>query len=113
MAGAVRRGGFPCYLERLSRFSLHDRPSGAPVTLASGSDLALPATHVEELIRTMVKGLRAFQMYLPNNPMYQRAEQSIREAFLPVWSACQQLVLSVVETDLVWEEKTVYHQPRK
>ena len=83
------------------------------MTLASGSDLALPATHVEELIRTMVKGLRAFQMYLPNNPMYQRAEQSIREAFLPVWSACQQLVLSVVETDLVWEEKTVYHQPSK
>jgi HEAT repeat protein len=83
------------------------------VTLPSGSELALPATQVEELIRTLVKGLRAFQMYLPNNPMYQRAEQGIHDAFLPVWSTSQQLVLSVVETDLVWEEQTVYHQPNK
>ena len=83
------------------------------MTLPSGSELALPATQVEELIRTLVKGLRAFQMYLPNNPMYQRAEQGIHDAFLPVWSTSQQLVLSVVETDLVWEEQTVYHQPNK
>jgi HEAT repeat protein len=83
------------------------------VTLPSGSELALPATQVEELIRTLVKGLRAFQMYLPNNPIYQRAEQAIHDAFLPVWSTTQQVVLSVVETDLVWEEQTVYHQPNK
>ena len=83
------------------------------MTLASGSDLALPASYVEELIRTMVKGLRAFQMYLPNNPVYQRSEQAIREAFLPVWSTSQQLVLRVVEVDLVWEDHVVYHQPSK
>jgi hypothetical protein len=83
------------------------------VTLPSGSELALPATQVEELIRTLVKGLRAFQMYLPNNPIYQRAVQGIRDAFLPIWSTTPQLVLSVVETDLVWEEQVVYHQPNK
>jgi hypothetical protein len=52
-------------------------------------------------------------MYLPNNPVYQRAEQGIHDAFLPIWSTTQQLVLSVVETDLVWEEQNVYHQPNK
>jgi hypothetical protein len=83
------------------------------VTLSPGSDLALPVTQVEELVRTMAKGLRAFQMYLPNNPMYQRAEQAIQHAFLPIWSSTQQVGLSVVETDLVWEEQVVYHQPNK
>lgn len=83
------------------------------MTLPPGSDLALPVTQVEELVRTMAKGLRAFQMYLPNNPMYQRAEQALQHAFLPIWSSTQQLGLNVVETDLIWEEHVVYHQPSK
>ena len=81
--------------------------------MPTGAELALPAQQVEELIRTIVKGVRAFQMYLPNNPIYQRAQQAIREAFLPIWSSTQQLTLSIVETDLVWEEQVVYHQPVK
>jgi hypothetical protein len=55
------------------------------VPIPTGAELALPAQQVEELIRTIVKGLRAFQMYLPNNPIYQRAEQGIHDAFLPIW----------------------------
>jgi HEAT repeat protein len=81
--------------------------------MPTGAELALPAQQVEELIRTIVKGLRAFQMYLPNNPIYQRAQQGIHDAFLPIWSSTQQLSLSIVETDLVWEEQVVYHQPVK
>ena len=46
----------------------------------------LPVSHVEELVRNIVKALRAFQMYLPNNPMYQRAEFQLRESFPPVWA---------------------------
>ncbi|HEX7024678.1 MAG TPA: HEAT repeat domain-containing protein [Gemmatimonadales bacterium] len=83
------------------------------MTIPSGSELALPVTQVEELIRTLVKGLRAFQMYLPNNPIYQRAEQAIREAFLPIWSSVQQLLLVVVETDILWGEHPVYQQPSR
>jgi HEAT repeat protein len=81
--------------------------------MPTGAELALPAQQVEELIRTIVKGLRAFQMYLPNNPIYQRAQQGIHDAFLPIWSSTQQLTLSIVETDLIWEEQVVYHQPVK
>jgi HEAT repeat protein len=83
------------------------------MTMPSGAQIALPATQVEELLRTIVKGLRAFQMYLPNNPIYQRAEQAIHEAFLPIWSATPSLTLSVVESDFVWEEQVVYHQPSR
>jgi hypothetical protein len=73
-----------------------------------------PPALVEELLRSLVKGLRAFQMYLPNNPVYQRAVQTVRGAFQPVWaSGVDRLVLQIVETDILWEEQTVYHQPNK
>lgn len=76
--------------------------------------VVLPPSQVEELLRTLVKGLRAFQMYLPNNPIYQRAVHAVRGAFQPVWSGgLDRLVLQIVETDIVWEEQVVYHQPNK
>jgi len=61
----------------------------------------------------MVKALRAFQMYLPNNPIYQRAIQNVRSAFGPIWAATDELVLHVGESDLLWEEHSVYHQINK
>ncbi len=79
----------------------------------SGADLALPAQQVEELVKVIHKGLRAFQMYPPNNPMYQRSQQAIQESFLPIWSSTPHLVLTVTETDLLWEEQVVYHQPNR
>ncbi|MGH7560094.1 MAG: HEAT repeat domain-containing protein [Gemmatimonadales bacterium] len=83
------------------------------MTLPAGSELALPVQQVEELYRTLVKGVWAFQMYLPNNPIYQRSELAIREAFLPIWSSTPALTVTVVETDLVWDERVVYHQAQK
>ena len=73
----------------------------------------LPASQVAELINGLVKALRAFHMYLPNNPIYQRATENLRIAFLPIWNAMDELVLNVVETDFVWEEQVVYHQLNK
>jgi HEAT repeat protein len=83
------------------------------MTMPSGAELALPVAQVEELVRTIAKGLRAFQLYLPNNPIYQRAEQAIRDAFLPIWSSTPTLVLALVETDIHWEGQVVYHQPSR
>jgi hypothetical protein len=84
------------------------------VTDGMPAAVLLPPSQVEELLRTLVKGLRAFQMYLPNNPVYQRAIQNVRGAFVPLWSGgLDRLVLTVAETDVVWEEQVVYHQPSK
>jgi hypothetical protein len=84
------------------------------VTHSLPAAVALPPSQVEELLRTLVKGLRAFQMYLPNNPIYQRATQAVRGAFQPVWvGGLDKLVLQIVETDIIWEEQVVYHQPNK
>ncbi|TFG86497.1 MAG: hypothetical protein E4H17_04095, partial [Gemmatimonadales bacterium] len=78
------------------------------------SAVLLPTEQVEELFRSLMKALRAFQMYLPNNPIYHRAADNIRAAFAPIWASGQdRLVLQVVETDLFWEEQVVYHQPNK
>lgn len=73
----------------------------------------LPASYVEELVRALVKGLRAFQMYLPNNPMYQRAEQTLQDAFPPIWAVLDEVTFLVQEADLIWEEEVVYHQPSR
>jgi hypothetical protein len=52
-------------------------------------------------------------MYLPNNPIHQRATENLRAAFAPIWAVLDELVLTVVETDFVWEEQVVYHQLHK
>ncbi len=84
------------------------------MTAPASSETALqPTGPVEELLRAMVKGLRTFQMYLPNNPMYQRGEAAVKAAFPPVWELTEELVLVVRETDFVWEDQVVYHQPNK
>ena len=82
------------------------------MTAGPQSDL-LPASQVAELITVLGKALRAFHMYLPNNPIYQRATENVRAAFAPVWAVLDELVLNVVETDFVWEDQVVYHQLNK
>ncbi len=73
----------------------------------------LPASQVAELINGLGKALRAYHMYLPNNPVYQRASENLRIAFGPIWGVLDELVLAVAETDFVWEEQVVYHQLNK
>jgi hypothetical protein len=52
-------------------------------------------------------------MYLPNNPIHQRATDNLRAAFASVWEELDELALTVAETDFVWEDQVVYHQPSK
>ena len=73
----------------------------------------LPASLVAELIAMVVKALRAFQIYLPNNPIYQRAIQNVSAAFKPIWATTEELVLKVVETEFLWEDQVVYRQTNK
>lgn len=80
------------------------------MTLVPESTMINPASQVAELVRVVVKGLRATQMYLPNNPVYQRSLASLRSAFGPVWEFTDSLVLAVVESDLIWEQELVYEQ---
>ncbi len=77
------------------------------------SDQAVDSSAVENLVQVLVKGLRAIQLYLPNNPIYQKAVDNVRKAFAPVWEEQTELYLRVTESDLVWEDISVYSQPSK
>jgi hypothetical protein len=83
------------------------------VTAGAPSPVLLLPSQVAELLQTLMKALRAFQMYLPNNPVHQRAAQNVKSAFGPIWSALDELVLAVGETELRWEEEIVYTQLNK
>ncbi|HVX88592.1 MAG TPA: HEAT repeat domain-containing protein [Gemmatimonadales bacterium] len=88
-------------------------PVGPPPEGPDGQPLPMHPQRLEEVFRTFVKALRAIQMYLPNNPIYQRAVDTTRAAFQPVWDEVTEVNISVHETELVWEGQTVYSNATK
>src|SRR5690349_4345887 len=64
-------------------------------------------------MQVVSKGIRATQLYLPNNPVYQRAVDNIRAAFRQIWQATDDLVFDVGETELRWEDNVVYSQDQR
>lgn len=68
---------------------------------------------VEDLMQVLVKGLRAVQLYMPNNPVYQTAIKNLRAAFEPLWRETAELSLTVTETDLSLDGHVVLSQPAK
>src|SRR5690606_15896047 len=81
---------------------------GIPVTAPQqGTVDATDVKVVEELLRAISKAQRALQMYLPNNPVYQRTIDQMGEAFAPVWGITGRLVLDIAENDILWEGESV------
>ena len=78
-----------------------------------GTQVALPPSQVEELLTLISKALRAVQLYLPNNPVYQRALENVRGSCRKIWQATDDLVLEVQETELRWESNLVYSHDQK
>ncbi len=76
-------------------------------------EVVLPPATVEELMQAVVKALRAHQLYLPNNPVYQKALETMRAAFRPIWEAADELALDVQENELRWEGNVVYSQTNR
>ena len=76
-------------------------------------ELPFPAAPVEELLRTLVRAIRAHQLYLPNNPIYKGAIDAVRSAFEPVWERTDELVLSFTEVDIRWYDQVVLEEPAK
>jgi HEAT repeat protein len=68
---------------------------------------SFPIVYVTDLLKALVKAVRATQLYLPNNPMHARSLQSVRDAFAALWQHTDELDLQVVETQLTWEGRVV------
>jgi hypothetical protein len=84
--------------------------------VAAARELAEPPFSpaiVEEMLKVLVKAMRAHQLYLPNNPVYQRALENLRRAFLPVWSHVEEVAFSITEADFRWEGRSVMRETNK
>jgi HEAT repeat protein len=64
-------------------------------------------------MQVVSKGMRATQLYLPNNPVYQRAVDNIRSAFRQIWQATDDLIFDIGETEMRWEDHAIYSQEQR
>src|SRR4051812_47880035 len=64
-------------------------------------------------MQVVSKGMRATQLYLPNNPVYQRAVENIRTAFRQIWQATDDLIFDIGETEMRWEDNVIYNQDQR
>jgi HEAT repeat protein len=76
-------------------------------------ELPFPSAPVEELLRTFVKAARAHQLYLPNNPIYKAALDTVRNAFVPLWEETDELVLTFTTLEIRWHGHAVLRETAK
>jgi hypothetical protein len=73
-------------------------------------ELAVAPPAVGEFLQALAKALRTHQLYLPNNPIYQKAINTLQAAFAPLWADLPELSLDVYELELRWSGAVVYSQ---
>ncbi len=73
-----------------------------PHTAPPGTEATLTVAEVENVLATMGKALRAFNMYQANNPVFQRFRTTLRTAIEDVWRKVDSLELTVQEDGFRW-----------
>lgn len=68
---------------------------------------------LEEMLKLLVKSVRAHQLYLPNNPIHINALEAVRAAFTPIWDRVDEFALGFTETAIRWEGQVVLDEPTK
>jgi HEAT repeat protein len=87
-----------------------------PVAPAPDDELpepSFPPKLVEDLLRDISRAVKTLGLYLPNNPIYQKAIETLRKSFTPVWRQTQELVLAVTEAEIKWEGRVVVHEANR
>jgi hypothetical protein len=65
---------------------------------------------VEELLRQLARAVKTRQLYLPNNPIYQRSVEQLQAAFAPLWEQTSEVVLQISETEFRWSGVVVHQE---
>ncbi len=65
---------------------------------------------VEELLRQLARAVKTRQLYLPNNPIYQRSVEQLQAAFAPLWEQTSELVVQISETEFRWSGVVVHQE---
>jgi hypothetical protein len=85
----------------------HTRPHGSAAVAAEElPEPSFPPVLVEELMRALGKVVRTRQLYLPNNPVYQKAAAILVGAFEALWKSTDVLVLGITEGEFRWEGRS-------
>jgi hypothetical protein len=71
------------------------------------------STPVEELLRLVAKAARAHQLYLPNNPIYRGAIDTLRAGFVTLWKETDEITLVIDETEVRWYGVSVTKETSK
>ena len=85
----------------------------APAQQAERGDPPFSAAIVEELLRLLVKAVRAHQLYMHNNPTYLRAIEMLAGGFNQVWVHTDEIAFQFTETEFRWDERAVMTEPSK
>jgi hypothetical protein len=90
-------------------------PTIAPQELADDElpDPPCAPQLIEEMLRHLARSIKTHQLYLPNNPIYQRAIENLRGAFAPIWPHTPEIVLSITEADVRWFGRSVMHEANR
>jgi HEAT repeat protein len=84
-----------------------------PTLDAERDEPPFPPAIVEELMKLFVKGVRAHQLYLHNNPIYLRAIELLGEGFGAVWQHADELSLTFTESEIRFHNHAVLTEPAK
>lgn len=68
---------------------------------------------VEEMLRLLSRAVRAHLLYLENNPTYLKSLELLRTSFAPIWAQTGELVFSISDTQITWDDVAVMTEAEK
>ena len=74
---------------------------------------SIPLPIATQLMTTFTKAVRAYQLYLPNNPMYSRAIDAVREGFAATWAQTDEVTIQINESQFRLDGHVVLEEPGK
>ncbi|HEX6536330.1 MAG TPA: HEAT repeat domain-containing protein [Gemmatimonadaceae bacterium] len=90
-------------------------PTSTPIAAEASElpDAPVSPQLIEELLRHFARAIKTHQLYLPNNPIYQRAIENLRGAFAAIWPSIGEVVLQISESEFRWLGRSVLHEPSR
>jgi hypothetical protein len=88
-------------------------PGGGTVASAETEQPPFPLSIATEIARNFSRAVKAHQLYLPNNPMRAKADESLRLAFEMLWRHTDRIVLEIGETEFRCFGQKVFEEPEK
>lgn len=90
-----------------------DAPAGTAPPQEADEKPPFPLALATEVARSFSRAVKAHQLYLPNNPMRAKADESLRLAFEMLWRHTDLLTFEIGETEFRCFGQRVFEEPEK